>query len=62
MFIAQPLLAKLVHFQGYSHSLLSLTVTHVPSMHVSLLLFGLLYQPFTQFDLTRYAWSLFLNY
>ena len=37
MFIAQPLLAKLVHFQGYPHTLIPLTVAHVPSMHVSLL-------------------------
>jgi integrator complex subunit 2 len=36
VFIADPNLAKLVHFQGYDSSLLSLVVSKVPSMHICL--------------------------
>nr|CAG4640631.1 EOG090X0154 [Eulimnadia texana] len=36
VFIADPNLAKLVHFQGYSASLLPVTVKGVPSMHICL--------------------------
>ncbi|CAH1791964.1 unnamed protein product [Owenia fusiformis] len=36
MFIAEPNLAKLVHFQGYDVSLLPLTVAAIPSMHICL--------------------------
>ncbi len=35
-FIADPNLAKLVHFQTYSSDLLPLTVTGIPSMHICL--------------------------
>ena len=34
MFIADPTLAKLVHFQGYPLQLLKVTVAGVPSMHI----------------------------
>uniref|UniRef100_T1IXD4 Uncharacterized protein n=1 Tax=Strigamia maritima TaxID=126957 RepID=T1IXD4_STRMM len=33
-FIADPTLAKLVHFQGYPSELLSVTVMGIPSMHI----------------------------
>lgn len=36
VFIAEPSLCKLVHFQGYSRELLSLTVRGIPSMHICL--------------------------
>eukprot|EP01104_Vermistella_antarctica_P002107 TRINITY_DN1226_c0_g3_i1.p1 TRINITY_DN1226_c0_g3~~TRINITY_DN1226_c0_g3_i1.p1 ORF type:complete len:1256 (+),score=233.36 TRINITY_DN1226_c0_g3_i1:202-3969(+) len=36
MFIANPLIVKLVHFQGYSPSLLPYTVSGIPSMHICL--------------------------
>ncbi|XP_069040691.1 integrator complex subunit 2 isoform X2 [Lepisosteus oculatus] len=36
MFIADPNIAKLVHFQGYPQELLSLTVAGIPSMHICL--------------------------
>jgi integrator complex subunit 2 len=36
VFIEQPLLAKLVHFQGYHFSLVPIIVAHVPSMHICL--------------------------
>ncbi|XP_023688904.2 integrator complex subunit 2 isoform X2 [Paramormyrops kingsleyae] len=36
MFIADPNIAKLVHFQGYPQALLPLTVAGVPSMHICL--------------------------
>ena len=36
VFIADPNLAKLVHFQGYDSGLLSLIVSKVPSMHICL--------------------------
>lgn len=36
VFIAEPSLCKLVHFQGYSRDLLSLTVRGIPSMHICL--------------------------
>ncbi|XP_063002455.1 integrator complex subunit 2 [Elgaria multicarinata webbii] len=36
MFIADPNIAKLVHFQGYPCELLSLTVAGIPSMHICL--------------------------
>lgn len=36
VFIADPNLAKLVHFQGYDSKLLSLVVSKVPSMHICL--------------------------
>lgn len=35
-FIAEPSLAKLVHFQGYPRELLSMTVRGIPSMHICL--------------------------
>lgn len=35
-FIVEPSLCKLVHFQGYSRDLLSLTVRGIPSMHICL--------------------------
>lgn len=34
MFISEPSLAKLVHFQGYPRELLSMTVRGIPSMHI----------------------------
>eukprot|EP01133_Synstelium_polycarpum_P006621 gene6621-7696_t len=34
LFIEKPLLAKLVHFQGYMCQVLPITVTHIPSMHI----------------------------
>ncbi|GAB1607223.1 integrator complex subunit 2-like [Argonauta hians] len=34
MFIADPNLAKLVHFQGYPSELLPITVAGIPSMHI----------------------------
>jgi integrator complex subunit 2 len=36
VFIAEPSLAKLVHFQGYHRDLLSMTVRGIPSMHICL--------------------------
>lgn len=36
VFIAEPSLCKLVHFQGYSRDLLNLTVRGIPSMHICL--------------------------
>ncbi|XP_053222629.1 integrator complex subunit 2 [Podarcis raffonei] len=36
MFIADPNIAKLVHFQGYPYELLGLTVAGIPSMHICL--------------------------
>lgn len=36
VFIAEPTLAKLVHFQGYPRELLSMTVRGIPSMHICL--------------------------
>lgn len=36
MFIADPHLAKLVHFHGYSSELLPVTVAGIPSMHICL--------------------------
>ncbi|XP_030847416.1 integrator complex subunit 2 [Strongylocentrotus purpuratus] len=36
MFIADPNLAKLIHFQGYASELLPVTVAGVPSMHICL--------------------------
>ncbi|XP_059400476.1 integrator complex subunit 2-like [Carassius carassius] len=36
MFIADPNIAKLVHFQGYPEALLPLTVAGIPSMHICL--------------------------
>uniref|UniRef100_A0A4W3JCT6 Integrator complex subunit 2 n=1 Tax=Callorhinchus milii TaxID=7868 RepID=A0A4W3JCT6_CALMI len=36
MFIADPNIAKLVHFQGYPSELLPLTVAGIPSMHICL--------------------------
>lgn len=34
VFISDPTLAKLVHFQGYPRELLSMTVRGIPSMHI----------------------------
>ena len=36
MFIAEPSMVKLVHFQGYPLQLLSMMVSGVPSMHICL--------------------------
>ncbi|KAL1132582.1 hypothetical protein AAG570_010534 [Ranatra chinensis] len=36
VFIAEPSLAKLVHFQGYSRKLLPVTISGVPSLHICL--------------------------
>ncbi|KAK6641527.1 hypothetical protein RUM44_013239 [Polyplax serrata] len=36
IFISDPALAKLVHFQGYPRELLSITVQGIPSMHICL--------------------------
>uniref|UniRef100_A0A182PAA8 Integrator complex subunit 2 n=1 Tax=Anopheles epiroticus TaxID=199890 RepID=A0A182PAA8_9DIPT len=36
MFIAEPSLAKLVHFQSYPRELLAITVRGIPSMHICL--------------------------
>ncbi|XP_026287192.1 integrator complex subunit 2 [Frankliniella occidentalis] len=36
VFISDPSLAKLVHFQGYSRPLLEVTVPGIPSMHICL--------------------------
>uniref|UniRef100_A0A673ZNV5 Integrator complex subunit 2 n=1 Tax=Salmo trutta TaxID=8032 RepID=A0A673ZNV5_SALTR len=36
MFIADPNIAKLVHFQGYPQALLPLTVAGIPSIHICL--------------------------
>lgn len=36
MFISEPSLAKLVHFQGYPRELLPITVRGIPSMHICL--------------------------
>ncbi|XP_038059605.1 integrator complex subunit 2-like [Patiria miniata] len=36
MFIADPNLAKLIHFQGYATELLPITVAGIPSMHICL--------------------------
>lgn len=35
-FISEPSLCRLVHFQGYSRKLLSMTVRGIPSMHICL--------------------------
>lgn len=35
-FIKNPLLVKLIHFQGYDHSLISMIVDGVPSIHLCL--------------------------
>lgn len=35
-FIADPTMAKLVHFQGYPHQVLPVTATGVPSIHICL--------------------------
>ncbi|XP_022906481.1 integrator complex subunit 2 [Onthophagus taurus] len=46
VFIADPTLAKLVHFQGYPSQLLEVTVKGVPSMHICLdFLLELMQQP-----------------
>lgn len=34
VFISEPSMARLVHFQGYSRDLLSMTVKGIPSMHI----------------------------
>lgn len=34
VFISEPSMAQLVHFQGYSHELLAMTVRGIPSMHI----------------------------
>lgn len=34
VFISEPSMARLVHFQGYSHDLLTMTVRGIPSMHI----------------------------
>lgn len=34
VFISEPSMARLVHFQGYSHELLEVTVRGIPSMHI----------------------------
>ena len=36
MFIAEPEMVKLVHFQGYPEQLLPVVVAGVPSMHICL--------------------------
>ncbi|XP_058821101.1 integrator complex subunit 2 isoform X2 [Topomyia yanbarensis] len=36
VFISEPSLAKLVHFQGYPRELLAMTVRGIPSMHICL--------------------------
>ena len=36
MFIAEPEMVKLVHFQGYPTQLLPITVAGIPSIHISL--------------------------
>jgi len=36
VFISDPGLVKLVHFQGYSRDLLPITVQGIPSMHICL--------------------------
>lgn len=36
VFISEPSLAKLVHFQSYSRSLITMTVRGIPSMHICL--------------------------
>lgn len=36
VFISDPTLAKLIHFQGYDSSLLNLVVSKIPSMHICL--------------------------
>lgn len=36
VFISEPSMARLVHFQGYSHELLAMTVRGIPSMHISM--------------------------
>lgn len=36
VFISEPSLARLVHFQGYPRELLSMTVKGIPSMHICL--------------------------
>lgn len=36
IFISDPALAKLVHFQGYPRELLPITVQGIPSMHICL--------------------------
>uniref|UniRef100_A0A4W5NJ38 Uncharacterized protein n=1 Tax=Hucho hucho TaxID=62062 RepID=A0A4W5NJ38_9TELE len=46
MSIADPKIAKLVHFQGYPQALLPLTVSGIPSIHICLdLIPELLAQP-----------------
>lgn len=36
IFMDNPLMAKLVHFQGYHHTLIPVTVEGIPSMHICL--------------------------
>ncbi|ELT98571.1 hypothetical protein CAPTEDRAFT_226349 [Capitella teleta] len=49
MFIADPTLAKLVHFQGYASELLPVLVAGIPSMHICMdFISELLSQPHTQ--------------
>ncbi|VDP14216.1 unnamed protein product [Soboliphyme baturini] len=36
LFISDPLLIKLIHFQGYSDELIPMTVSRIPSMHICL--------------------------
>jgi len=49
MFIMDPNLAKLVHFQGYPVELLAITVRGIPSMHICLdFIVELLNQPETE--------------
>eukprot|EP01117_Protostelium_nocturnum_P004540 TRINITY_DN1639_c1_g1_i1.p1 TRINITY_DN1639_c1_g1~~TRINITY_DN1639_c1_g1_i1.p1 ORF type:complete len:1145 (+),score=403.89 TRINITY_DN1639_c1_g1_i1:148-3582(+) len=36
VFIDNPLMAKLIHFQGYNHTLIPMTVGGIPSMHICL--------------------------
>ena len=46
VFIAEPSMVKLVHFQGYPIQLLPMMVSGVPSMHIALdFLSELLAQP-----------------
>jgi integrator complex subunit 2 len=46
LFINNPLLLKLVNFQGYNHSLISVLVVGIPSMHVCIDFLGeLMMQP-----------------
>lgn len=49
VFIADPSLVKLVHFQGYNSELLPVTVSSIPSMHICLdFIPELLSQPHTE--------------